>query len=151
MPTNTVAVIPFAVGVKPSLIDETDVTKVANVEDGASIRGFSCVSRIFNETGVADSGQIVFILRKNENGQLPVPTLAQMASLGTNPWKNRIFHAEQAILGSQVSGFPMAVPGFKVPKKFHRMANADQWELIICNFNGQQIRCCGIFMYKWYK
>lgn len=149
--TVAVGVILVAKGVNPSAIDETDVTKTANVEDGSMVRGFSISLRIYNESGVADSNSTVAILRKNEGGALGNPTLAMLNTLGTQDWKNRIFHIEQAITGSQVSGWPMGFPSIKIPKRFHVMRHNDAWELWIGNNTGNNLRICGTITYKWYK
>lgn len=145
------AVIPLALGVNPTDIDENNAAKVHYVEDGAMIRGFSLGLRCYNETGVVDSNSTVILLRKNEAAIWAPPGLAQMNGLGAVNWKNRVFHIEQAITGSQVSGWPMAFPSIKIPKRFHKMSKADTWELIVANNTGNNLRICGVCTYKWYR
>lgn len=150
--SGAVGFISVAVGVDPSAILETNPANVQNVEEGASIRGFVFGMRVFKEDGVADSGSTVIALIKCERNlpAMPLP-LGQMNSLGTQLYKNKIFHIEQAIVGSQVSGLPMAFPSIKIPKRFHKMANTDVWNLVIANNTTGPIRACGVCIYKWYK
>lgn len=143
--------ITLAAAVKPGTIDETDPAKINEVEAGCRITGINISGRIYTESGVADSGSVVWYIRKNEGATLGVPTVAQSNSLGTAPWKARIFHAEQAIVGSQVSGLPMGVTGFRIPKRFQAMRNLDQWELFVVNNTANQIRACYLVNYKWYR
>lgn len=151
VPTATVVSVTLALGVNPTTIDETDASKTFMVEDGAMIRGFAISLRLFNESGVADSASSLMLIRKNEGNTLGLPTLAQMNSLGTADWKNKIFHTEQAITGSQVSGWPMGFPSIKIPKRYHKMSHNDSWQLLVANNTGNQLRMCGSVIYKWYK
>lgn len=150
VPAATAVVVALAKGVNPTLIDEGDAAKTYYVEENSMVRGFSISLRTFNESGVADSNSTMMYVRKND-GYLPVPTVAQSNSLGTAPWKNYVFHVEQAITGSQVSGFPMGFPSIKIPKRFHRLQKDAVWELVCVNNTANQIRMCGICIYKWYK
>lgn len=157
VPTVSVVGTVIAMTAKPGDIDETDVAKTSYVEDGSKIRGFNIGLRVFNESGVADSNSTVIVLRKYENSTTvppavpAVPGLATFNSLGTAPFKNRIFHAEQAITGSQVSGWPMGFPSIKIPNRFHTMKMYDYWILYVANNTGNNLRVCGLAMYKWYK
>lgn len=141
----------LAQSVAPSAIDETNAGEVQNVEQGSMIKGISLAGRIYNESGVADSNSVVWCLRKNEGGNLPNLTLPNMNSLGTYSAKNKIFHTEQAIVGSQVSGWPMGFVSIKIPKRFHVMKQGDRWELWVANNTGNQVRFCGMAIYKWYR
>lgn len=156
--TATVGVVTLAGAASSKDIDETDIAKTYYVEEGSSIRGINLGLRVFNESGVADSNSTVIALRKTENSintnpAVPpgAPSLAQMNTLGTAPFKARLFHVEQAITGSQVSGWPMGFPGFKIPKRFHVMHLGDWWQLYIANNTGNNLRICGVAMYKYYK
>lgn len=158
VPTLTVVEIPIAAAAQPGQVDELDVSKTWFVEEGAMIRGFVISLRLFNESGVADSNSSIMYLRKVEGsgaGAPPAvpgaPTLAQVNSLGTYNLKNRLFHVEQAITGSQVSGLPMGFPSVKIPKRFHAMKRGDYWMLGVANNTGNQLRICGIALYKWYR
>lgn len=154
--TASTASIAIAAAAKPGDVDEADIAKTYYVEANASIRGFALGMRIFNESGVQDSGSTVAIIRKAEGGS-PPPTIpvdipiTGMNSLGTRKEKNRIFHLEQAITGSQVSGLPMAMPSIKIPKRFHVMRTGDWWILEVANNTGNNLRACGAFVYKWYR
>lgn len=141
----------IAEGVNPSLIDESDIAKTRYVEDGAMVRGFSIQGRVYNESGTQDSNSTVILLRKNEGGVLPDPTLAMLNSIGAQTWKNKIFHFEQAITGSQVSGWPMGLPSIRIPKRFHKMNLGDRWELWVGNNTANNVRFCGTAIYKWYR
>lgn len=143
--------IVIAQSVVPSSIDETNVATIANVEQGSMIRGISLQGRIYNESGVADSNSTLWFIRKNEGGNLPTPTLGQANVMGAQTWKNKVFHIEQAITGSQVSGWPMGLISIKFPKRFHVMKQGDVWELFVGNNTGNSIRFCGIALYKWYR
>lgn len=143
--------IPLALGVNPADIDETNAAKTHYVEDGAMVRGFAIGLRIYNESGVADSNSTVVFIRKNEAAIWPTPTLGQCNAVGVMNWKNKVFHMDQAITGSQVSGWPMGFPSIKIPKRFHRMSKADTWELIVANNTGNNLRVCGSVVYKWYR
>lgn len=147
----SIQLVQLAVAVKPGTIDETNPANIADVEAGSRITGFNISGRIFSESGVADSGSVVWFIRKNEGGTLAPATAAQGNSLGTTPWKARIFHAEQAIVGSQVSGLPMGVTGLRIPKRFQAMRNLDVWELYVVNNTANQIRACYLVEYKWYR
>lgn len=149
--TNTLVVLAIAQGVNPSQIDETNPALSFYVEDGAMVKGFSIGMRIFNESGVADSASTGILLRKNEGSALGAPTIGQLNGLYAVPWKNKIFHCDQAITGSQVSGWPMGFPSIKIPRRFHTMKFNDKWELIIWNNTGNNLRACGMINYKWYK
>lgn len=149
--TLSVAVVPIAIAVGPTNIDETDAAKVQNVEQNSSIRGFDIRLRLYNESGVTDSNSSVILIRKNERNSLAAPALAGMNALGADTWKNKIFHAEQAITGSQVSGLPMGFPNLKIPKRFHKMSMDDRWEIIVANNTGNNLRLCGMAIYKWYR
>lgn len=151
VPTLTAQVVVLAFGVNPGQIDETDPTKTYYVEEGSMIRGFSISLRIFNESGVADSNSTVVMLTREDAGTAFAVTLAKMNSIGTQPFKNRVFHFEQAITGSQVSGWPMGFPSVKIPKRFHTIKNGDTWKLWVGNNTGNQLRMCGTVLYKWYK
>lgn len=151
VPTVTVGGIALAVSVPPASIDESVIADSANCEQGCMIRGMSIQGRIYSESGVADSNSTVWLIRKNEGNILPVPTLGQINSIGTVAWKNKIFHTEQAIVGSQVSGWPMGFVSIKIPKRFHVMKQNDRWELYIANNTANNLRFCGIALYKWYR
>lgn len=157
VPTGTVVEFAVAAAVNPGLLDDTDPAKTYYVEENAMIRGFSIAMRCYNETGVTDSNSTVMWLRKQEASAIipPAlpgpPTLATVNSMGTWANKNRVFHMEQAITGSQVSGLPMAFPSVKIPKRFHAMKRGDFWLFGIGNNTGNQLRACGTFLYKWYR
>lgn len=143
--------------VNPTLLDDTDVTKTTYVEENSMIRGFYISMRLFKESGTQDSGSSVMYLRKAEaTSSIPpatpaAPSIGQVNSLGTINFRNRIFHIEQAIVGSQVSGLPMGFPSVKIPRRFHAMKRGDYWLFGIGNNTTDNIRACGIFLYKWYR
>lgn len=149
--------IALAGAANPGLLDDTDPTKTWYVEENAMIRGFAIGLRLYNETGVQDSNSSVMYLRKAEASGAVFPalpaalTLAQVNSMGTVSVRNRVFHMEQAITGSQVSGIPMGFPSVKIPKRFHALKRGDYWLLGIANNTAQQLRCCGVVIYKWYR
>lgn len=153
--TLSVAAVQLALGVNPGQIDETDVTKITYVEEGSKIFALDFSGmRIFNESGSVDSNSTVMMLRKFTPGTQNTPptvTLAQMNQLGTVPWKNYLFHIEQAITGSQVSGLPMGFPRIKIPRRYHTMKNNEQWVLYIANNTANNLRACGCVVYKWFK
>lgn len=152
VPSLSVVIVTLAQGVNPTSIDESDPAKVMYVEQNAKIGGLTMSFRLFDESGVADSGSSVWLIRKNEGAVLGAPTLAQMNSLGTQTsWKAKIFHIEQAITGSQVSGVPMFGTGIKIPKRFHSVRFNDTWQLIFANNTANQLRACGQCIYKWYR
>lgn len=141
----------LALAVKPGTIDETNLASTNLVEAGAEIKGFGISLRLYDESGVPDAGSSLMLLRKNEGGNLPAPVLGQLNVLGAQTWKNKVFHVEQAITGSQVSGWPMGFPSIKIPRRFHRMQQGDVWELMIANNTANQLRICGTCIYKWYR
>lgn len=149
--TATVTNVTIAKGVNPTDIDETNAAKTYYVEDGSMIKSFQISLRAYNESGVADSGSTVMMLIREDAGTAYVVNLAQMNSLGTAPFKKRIFHVEQAITGSQVSGWPMGFPSIKIPKKFRSLSHDDVWRLYIANNTGNNLRLCGTIIYKWFK
>lgn len=153
--TNSVHVEPIAIAVPPASIDETDVAKVANVEEGAEIKAIDLNFRLFSASTVTGSlDQATLCLRKNEGlASLGLPTVAQMQSLGAQVWKSRIFHIDQAIPG-QTGGMPMSFPPIIIPKRFRVMHANDKWELVIANVPSAaalSMQCCGRAIYKWYK
>lgn len=157
VPTLSVVGIALAASAQPGQVDELDATKTFYVEEGAMLRGFAISLRLFNETGTVDSNSSLMVLQKFEasNFVLPAtpaaPSLAELNSCGTSRSKNRFFHIEQAITGSQVSGLPMGFPSVVIPKRFHAMKRGDYWMLWVANNTGNQLRCCGSVIYKWYR
>lgn len=149
--SGTVNVEIFAKAVPPASIDETVAANIANVEQGAMLKGFLIDVRIYNKTGDAAQAKVVACIRKNEGGRLPVPpTLAEMNALGAVNWKNKIFWCGQ-LAPDGSGGFPMFVPALRVPKRFHVMKALDQWEICIANNSAGTINLCGFAVYKWYR
>lgn len=149
--TLSVAVIPLATAVSPSNIDETDVSKVGNVEEGCMIKRLDIDCRLFGASGVSIGESAGFLIRKNEGlAALGQPSLAQCNALGAQSWKARIFHAQMATPGN-VSGLPMVTPPIKVPKRFHVMHANDKWELVVWNNSAFSVGICGFITYKWYR
>lgn len=141
----------FAKAVPPSSIDETDATKIANVEQGCMIRGFLIDVRVYNKNTDNVQAKVVACIRKNEGGRLTVPpTLAEMNALGAVSWKNKIFWCGQ-LAPDGSGGFPMFVPALRVPKRFHVMKALDQWEICIANNSAGTVNLCGFAVYKWYR
>lgn len=99
----------------------------------------------------------LFMIRKNPNGVLPAPTIAEaVASFGTVNWKNNIFHLEQAIAGSWLNGgLPMVMNVvLHIPKRFHTMRATDTWELWVIPMDAladESYDVCALWSYKWYK
>lgn len=153
----TVVEVVIAATAQPKDVDEVDTTKTFYVEEGAMIRGFANTIRVYNESGVQDSNSTIIYCVKYENTNVVLPAvpappaIANINSLGTWSKKNRVFHVEQAITGSQVSGLPMGFPNIKIPKRFHAMKRGDYWMIGVANNTAQNLRFCGLTMYKWYR
>lgn len=146
--TATVLVTNLTLGVNPTGIDEADAAKTYYVEDGASLKAITMGLRITDSVG--GTNKCVICLRRNPNGQYGAPTVAQMNSLGSQPWKNDIFQCLQAKPSSQ-SGPGMMFFGITIPKRFHKVHRNDIWELIISNSGANTMDVCGIAIYKWYR
>lgn len=143
-------VFQLAVSVIPTNIDESVIGKEMNVEQNSSIKGFELGVRIYTQGADNAQAKVVALIRKNERGALLAPGLAAMNSLGTANWKNRIFHLV-SMVGDGAGGLPLGINGIKIPKRFHRMAQGDVWELIVANNGGSGLSTCGYAVYKWYR
>lgn len=147
--TLSVTVQQIAVGAPPSGIDETTSDK--KCEQGSMIRGMYIEFRLYNRTGgLPGQEKCVIILRKNEDGTLPAPTLAQCNALGLQTWKDRVFQCHFAKPPGP-DGIPMLAGSFRIPKRFHKMGQGDVWELIIANNGSGSVDGCGVAIYKWYR
>lgn len=145
----SVTVQQLALGSAPAGIDETTSDK--KVEQGAMIRGMYIEFRVYNRTGnLPAQEKVVLMIRKNEDGQLGAPTLAQCNTPGLQVWKDRIFQLHIAKPPGP-DGIPMLVGSFRIPKRFHKMSQGDVWELIVANNSSGSIDCCGVAIYKWYR
>lgn len=141
----------LAQAVDPTSIDQTVVGKTAYCESSSMIRGMMIECYIYNRSGnLPGQEKVSVLIRKNEGGALPNPTIGQMNAPGIIAWKSKIFQYHQAKPPAP-GGLPLMAFSFKIPRRFHKMANLDQWELWVANNSTGSIDVCGICLYKWYR
>lgn len=143
-----VTVFQLAVGVDPGSILE--LTNQANVEQNGMMRGIVLGLRCYASDTDTGGIKVVVFLRKNEAANLGAPTLAACNSIGLQSWKNKVF-ALQSMAPAVNQGLPLGLQSIKIPKRFHRTAKNDVWELIVANNGSLSTQVCGFALYKWYR
>lgn len=146
--TISVTVVQLAIASKPGNVDE--LTQPIIVPANASIKSLYVEYFLYNRSGnLPGQEKITILIRKNEQGLLPAPTLAQVNAIGLQTWKNRVFAIHRAKPPAP-GGLPLIMGSIKIPRRFHKMQTNDVWELIIANNGSGSVDGCGICIYKSY-
>lgn len=146
--TLSVQVVQLAIASKPGSVDET--TQPIIIPANSVLKSLYIEYFLYNRSGnLPGQEKVTVLVRKNETGALPAPTLAQVNALGLNTWKNRVFAVHRAKPPAP-GGLPIIMGPIRIPKRFHKMQTNDVWELIIGNNASGSVDGCGICIYKAY-
>ncbi len=147
--------------VAANAIDNADVvdaivapgnTNAQSVQEGAQVKAVWIELWIFNAGATTTTTQFIITLEKTVAGQTDM-TFAEAANLRAYPNKKNILYTTQGVLPANIDGsgaIPIIRQWFKIPKGKQRFGLGDKVLLNVATI-GQNLRRCGMFIFKEYQ
>lgn len=126
------------------------------VEESCEIKQIEIMLHAYFQTAPAAVRHFTIIVRKNIGSYLPAVAVGDALILGQKPWKDFIFHVEQAQPGVWTNGgVPMPYNIIlRVPRRYRKMNSSDVWEVIVIPVDvgaADVWDVCTFAKYSWYK